>query len=209
MANIIFDFDGTIADTLEIALKFLEENAKKFQLQTISREDFRSKPLKKTLKEIGLSNYKLPSYILQLKSYLKKHISNVEVFEGIKETVKQLKFNDHKIFILSSNSSENIKLIMDLHGMTELFEKFICDSSIFGKHILLKRMLKDLHLELHSTIYVGDELRDLKACQKIGMNIILVSWGWNNLDLLKTAGPKHIANSPEALVGIINSHFSN
>jgi phosphoglycolate phosphatase len=69
-------------------------------------------------------------------------------------------------------------------------------------------MLKDLNLELHSSIYVGDELRDLKACQKIGMNIILVSWGWNNLDLLKTASPKHIANSTEALVGIINSHFS-
>ena len=53
---------------------------------------------------------------------------------------------------------------------------------------------------LSETLYIGDEVRDVKACQKIGLDIISVSWGLNNKEALYEAGSLAIVDSPSLLL---------
>jgi|GEM_PF-5165351 len=45
--NIIFDFDGTLADTLRLALAFGNENQRRFSMSAITRERFPERHIKK------------------------------------------------------------------------------------------------------------------------------------------------------------------
>ena len=60
------------------------------------------------------------------------------------------------------------------------------DARIFGKEKLFNKFLKKESIEKKNIIYVGDEIRDILACQKVGIKIISVTWGFNTrLGLMK------------------------
>ena len=48
-------------------------------------------------------------------------------------------------------------------------------------------------------IYVGDELRDIESCKKLGVPIVAVTWGYDSPQLLLSGNPDHIANTPGEL----------
>ena len=62
-------------------------------------------------------------------------------------------------------------------------------------------------MKAHEAVYVGDEVRDIVACRRIGMPIISVTWGFNSADFLASAGPNHLAQSPEELRQILETHY--
>ena len=44
-------------------------------------------------------------------------------------------------------------------------------------------------------MYVGDEVRDIEACRKVGVKIITVTWGWESPDAILKATPDFIAQT--------------
>ncbi|MBK7488721.1 MAG: HAD hydrolase-like protein [Bacteroidales bacterium] len=56
---------------------------------------------------------------------------------------------------------------------------------------------EQLHAE--RIVYVGDETRDIEACQAAGIPVIAVSWGLNRRELLASLSPDQIADRPEEL----------
>ncbi len=198
--NIIFDFDGTLADTLELALKFGQENLERFHLKEISREDFRNHSLKEVLKLIDLRWYRIPRYVLELKKYIQSNLDHVVVFPGIVGAITTLKKQSLKLFVMSSNSSENIMGVLKRFDLENCFETIVSDSSLFGKHTVLERLFKKYSLEQKSSLYIGDEVRDIEACKRFGVEMIAVSWGWDSALRLQKTGHKKIVNSVEELL---------
>ena len=70
--TIIFDFDGTIADTLESVVKIVNDHAKHFGYRKVTKEDIpylQGKKPKEILSYLGISIFKLPLWI---KKYIQK-----------------------------------------------------------------------------------------------------------------------------------------
>lgn len=63
---------------------------------------------------------------------------------------------------------------------TIVFDFIFSCRKIFGKHRIIKKAIKKNNLSINEIVYIGDEIRDIDACKKIGVNIISVSWGYNN-----------------------------
>ncbi|MCZ2845806.1 MAG: HAD hydrolase-like protein, partial [Candidatus Bathyarchaeota archaeon] len=84
-------------------------------------------------------------------------------------------------------------------------DKIISAKNLFGKDKSIKRYLKHLNLEADKIIYVGDELRDIHACQKLAVRMISVTWGFDSLELLKTGKPDYIASKPKEIMEIIGA----
>ena len=60
---------------------------------------------------------------------------------------------------------------------------------MFGKEKALKRIMKRHGLAKRSTVYVGDEPRDITASNKAGIKVIGVTWGVGGKEAFEATAP--------------------
>lgn len=207
MKAIIFDFDGTLADSLLLGLSGVNQLADRFSYQAFQDTDYlRSKGVQEIIKEdLGLKWYQYPLYLWALKRILMPQIPKLELHEAIPESLERL-VDQARLFILTSNIEPAVQHVLGRYELN-CFEGIYTDASLFRKHSKLKRLLKRHQLLPNEAVYVGDEVRDIIACRKIGMPIISVSWGFNNAKKLAEVGPDYVAHSPQELVEILETQF--
>ncbi|GBF34835.1 phosphoglycolate phosphatase [Desulfocucumis palustris] len=205
--HIIFDFDGTIADSKDSAVKLLNELAEKHKYQKINKEKLeylRTLSFVDRCKAINLPLYKIPMLKLELTKDYRKIINNFGLIEGIGNIIVQLKEADYGISIISSNSVDNINLFLNNHNI-KMFDNIFSSNNLFGKDKTLSNFLNKYALKKNEVIYIGDEYRDVVACKKTGIKIIAVAWGYDSRELLLKAVPDFFAQKPLDIIGIIES----
>jgi len=197
---IVFDFDGTIADTFEVV-----KNIAKDELGASENifKSLKDDGIRTTMEKEGISIWKLPKMALKVKSKLRE-AENINLFSGIAELMNGLK-NNYKLGIVSSNSEQDILKILERYNIQNLFEFIYSDSSIFGKHLVLKRMCKKYKIIPEGVIYVGDEDRDIIAAKKNNIKNIAVTWGFNSRERLSKVNPDFIVDAPLQIVNIVSS----
>jgi len=196
---IVFDFDGTLADTFDV-LKTIAKN--EFGAIDIDFELFKKEGAKVMLKKMNIPLWKLPEMALSVTSKLRNNI-DVKLFPDIINLLSNLK-NNYKIGIVSSNSKENIIDTLKKYNIENLFEFVYSESSIFGKHLVLKRMCSKHNINTLDVIYVGDEDRDIIAAKKIKIKNIAVTWGFNSEEKLSREKPDYLVDSPMQILEIIS-----
>ena len=77
-------------------------------------------------------------------------------------------------------------------------------SSIFGKAGALKMLIRRHRVAKSDVWMVGDELRDIEAAKKAGINCIAVTWGLQHPDTLKAAHPTYVVDSPGQILNCVN-----
>ncbi len=202
--TIIFDFDGTIADSYIITFRIYNELAEKYNLKSIPEADI---SILRTMKPFELLSYfqipfhKIPFLLFEGRSLFKKYVHELEPISGMKEVLEQLS-KKYKLGILTSNNAENVEYFLKKHKL-ELFAFIHSEKNLFGKDKALNHLLEEHNLEKSKTIYVGDEVRDIQSCQKIDMSIISVAWGFNEVGILGKHNPSYLIQHPEELLNIL------
>jgi phosphoglycolate phosphatase len=201
----IFDFDGTLADSKERAFELLSELSDKYGVRKIAREEANTlilMSMKERLKFLKVPLVQLPFMILDLKKNYASIVPFIQPFSGIKEVLLSLKQQNIHIVIISSNSVENIKLFLEKNDL-DIFETIHSQSNLFGKHRSINALLHKLKMAAQDVIYIGDEHRDIEACQKANIKIISVTWGVDPLSLLQKANPDFVADKPADILKVI------
>ena len=117
---IIFDFDGTIADTLPLLVNILNRLSGKYSYKTIEESELttlRGKTSKEILKGLGISLLKLPFVVKSAKSEFLKELELLKLVAGIKKVLLQLKKIGYKLGIVTSNSEENVKKFLKVNNL--------------------------------------------------------------------------------------------
>lgn len=206
--TIIFDFDGTIAETQDALIEIYNRIAPEFDCKQVRREDkeiLRGKRPQEFLKEYGISRIKLPFLVLKVRSELRKQLSDIKVKDGIYSVLTQLKNEGCTLGIVASNSRGNISSFLGENGLSSAFDFVYTGKHVFSKHRIIKRVLKEKQLNKNAVIFVGDETRDIDAAKKVGIPVIAVSWGFNIKEILQIQNPDLIADKPQELIEIIKS----
>lgn len=192
---IIFDFDGTLADSLEVYTKALNETfGTKYTPHKI-----RQKGTVKIIKEMNIPRFLLPLYILKARQKINKLITKISLFEDMPSVLKKL-HTKHELAIVTSNSKQNVISILKKHNLENKFE-LIEDSLVyFGKYKKIKKVIRKLNYPLNEVFYIGDETRDIEAAKKAGIRSIAVTWGFEEEKLLKKAHPSLIIKKPVDLL---------
>lgn len=208
MKAIIFDFDGTLAESLLLGLEGVNALAPKFKYQPITDTDYiRQKGMRKILKEdLRLKWYQLPGYIRSLKKVLLPKLDELTLYEGLPEVIRALDGKAH-LFILTSNISKAVNHMIDKYEL-DYFENTFTNIPAFRKHRILKRLMKRYRLRPDELVYVGDEVRDVNACRKVGIPVIGVSWGLNDHNALVKAEADHVVDTPEELLTLLESRLT-
>jgi phosphoglycolate phosphatase len=199
MTHLVFDFDGTLADSLGVGIRLYNELAEKNRYGKLTADnlaDLRKLSIRQRCEQLGVPLHKLPGLMVQISRGYRQAMQSIAFNEGIPELLKELKGRGLKLMILSSNDETNIRTFLKRHSAEEWVDDIYCSSSIFGKARLLRALMKRHGLRPDQLAYVGDEQRDVEACKEVGVKVIAVRWGADAEALLRQAGPDHIVERP-------------
>ncbi len=189
---IIFDFDGTIADTLPVFSEILDILAQKYSFKNYNpknKQALRSKSAQELMKEAGVSWWKMIFLARDAKKELNKRISETKIIVGMKDTVVSLKKKGYVILILTSNSKKNVEQFLKQNELNNYIDRMYADVGLFSKTKKIEKAIKDYKCNKKNVVYVGDELRDIESSRKAGIKIISVSWGLNSKERLEKENP--------------------
>ncbi|NOY71703.1 MAG: HAD hydrolase-like protein [Gammaproteobacteria bacterium] len=198
---VIFDFDGTLADTVHLFMDITNKAADKFnfnQIQDHERDRLRGFSARQICQHLNVAWWKIPSISVYMRSSITKHLNMINLFSGVSDMLEYLSNHDVKLAIVSSNSMRNIAYLLGPKN-TALIYAFECDTKIFGKSKRLKKIISQLEIKRHEAIYVGDEIRDMDASKKIQMASGAVAWGYTTSEALKNQFPDEFFESMEDL----------
>ncbi|MDR9403328.1 MAG: HAD-IA family hydrolase [Halothece sp. Uz-M2-17] len=203
---IIFDFDGTIADTKEAVIAISNRLAPEFGFSPLSEVEiarYENLTTREIIKQSQVSWWKIPFLIQRVKQELKREIPSIQPISGIEEALEQLKFHQFQLGIITSNSEENAIQFLRQHGLLHYFNFVQSSFHLFGKHKVIQRLLRQKQISPSVATYVGDETRDIEAAQKSGVKMVAVSWGFNSATALEKCQPEILIHHPSELSKIV------
>ncbi|MGK7930202.1 MAG: HAD hydrolase-like protein [Microcystaceae cyanobacterium] len=205
---IIFDFDGTIADTYDTFVEIVNELSGEFGYAPVEKRDLdRLKHMssREIVKEANIPLIKIPFILKRVKSELSKRTDKLTPIQGMQDCLLNLKDQGYSLGILTSNIKENVVAFLDNNHLTDTFDFIYSGTTLFGKHKVINRMLKEHHLSAKDVMYIGDETRDIQSAQKSQVVMTAVSWGFNSAQVLAKYNPDFIINQPHELLAILDS----
>lgn len=205
---IIFDFDGTLADTFDALVMISNRLALEFGYPPTTPEEIpklRNLSSREIIKKSGVSLFKMPFILRKVREYLHQEILNLKTIPGIQDALVQLKHEGYCLGILTSNSEENVKLFLKKHGMQDLFSFIYSETSLFSKDKSLLKLMKKNNFKSDDLLYVGDETRDIEASKKIQIKVIAVTWGFNSGEVLTKHNPDFLIEQPSELIEVLGS----
>ncbi|MEM7593624.1 MAG: HAD hydrolase-like protein [Cyanobacteria bacterium P01_A01_bin.83] len=203
---ILFDFDGTIADTYQAIATITNQLSREFGYKALSQEELlliKNLSSREIVKRSEISIFKLPFLVRRIRLELNKEIAELEPIPDITQVLFKLKDLDFTLGIVTSNNHDNVNIFLNKHNLTELFDYIYPGTAIFGKHRVINQAIKEHKLNKANVIYVGDETRDIRSAKKSQIPIISVSWGFNAVEILSQHQPDYLVNYPPELLRAI------
>ncbi|WP_338453325.1 HAD-IA family hydrolase [Niallia oryzisoli] len=202
----MFDFDGTLADSSDVFMQAWNTYAEQYDYYPVVKEDFiltRNLTLQQRAKQFHFPMHKLPMILPKIYRYFREHVTDVKLFDGIKEMLDTLAQTGYNISILSSNAKENIELLLRQEKIDSVAQ-VLSSSKLFGKDAVIKKFLKQKQLAPEQLLYVGDEVRDIIACNKVNVPFMWVSWGLDGFEMIEKEKPKYVVHSPKELLDTLS-----
>lgn len=199
---VIFDFDGTLADSMEKGLELLNMVLKDEGIKTISHEkleELRHKSYRDMLSEFKVPIWKVPRIAKKVRDSIANHLESITPYPHIKELLEILNNHGFYLYVLTSNNRSTVLDFLNRYSIS-VMEDVYSERNIFGKARGLKKVLKRIDIPVEHCIYVGDEVRDVEACKSIGMDVISVAWGFHAPDRLTEAEPTYLARTPKDIL---------
>jgi phosphoglycolate phosphatase-like HAD superfamily hydrolase len=138
----------------------------------------------------------VPALISRGTGMMRGNIARLQMIEGMAEVILELRRHVRSFGILTSNAPANVDLFLRSHGLREPFDFISSTSKLTGKAKHLRAIRKTFSLRHEEMLYIGDELRDVKASQKADIPVAAVTWGFNSRESLAAEKPDYLFDHP-------------
>ena len=207
---ILWDFDGTLADTLHAALGIYNRLAAERGYRTIENPHaVRDMGMRKFLATHGVPIYGVPALFATFLRELRKQVASISLNNGIANVVTALAKTGVVQCVVSSNDAETIRECLAKHGIDHCFKNICGTSRIFGKESGIRSAIESAGVRTEEAIYVGDEIRDIEAANAAGVDVAVVGWGLNSRRALLKHSPTHFVNDPPELLDLITKQAAD
>ncbi|NJK54888.1 MAG: HAD-IA family hydrolase [Pleurocapsa sp. SU_5_0] len=203
---ILFDFDGTIADTYQAIAKITNQLSTEFGYKALNQEELvliKNLSSREIVRRSEISIFKLPFLVRRVRAELSKEIAELEPIEGITQVLLELKTQGYILGIVTSNNKENVDIFLTKNQLDKLFSYIYSSTTIFGKHRVLNQVIKERQIDKSDIIYIGDETRDIRSARKSLIAVAAVSWGFNAAEILQAHQPDYLVSEPLELLEAI------
>jgi phosphoglycolate phosphatase len=188
---VLFDFDGTLADSSEWFLQRINELADEFKFRRIEEADYeqmRQYTTEQIIEHMAMPRWRLPLLMRRMRQAAAEDDGSIELFPGALRMLREVRAAGICVGIVSSNDEANIRRVFRAHA--DEIEHYECGASLFGKASKLKRVIRKSGFNARETIYIGDELRDALAARKVKIAFGAVAWGYTSIEALRREKPE-------------------
>ena len=198
---LIFDFDGTLADTFDLFLKVFDEAAAVHGFNRFDRENvdyLRTLDAQNILRHHKVPMWKLPMIMRTTRTLMAQRIRGIRLFDEIDHTLTCLHEKGATLALLTSNSRSNVLRVLgsEIAGRFSYLE---CGASLFGKRSKIKKLLAQSGFTVEESMLIGDEIRDAQAALQTGVAFGAVSWGYSTMSALLNVGAQEYFFDPREL----------
>lgn len=188
---VIFDFDGTLADSFAWFLANMNAVADRFGFRRIADsevEALRSTAPREILAQLEVPHWKLPRIARHMRRLKAAELDTIALFPGVEQMLRRLADTGIAMAMVSSDHETNVRRALG-PDICALFSHFACGASLFGKAPKFKRVMRAAGVTATQTLAIGDDLRDLEAARRAGAAFGAVAWGYTNAEALRAQAP--------------------
>ena len=204
MNTVIFDFDGTLADSLNVIVEIFQDmTGKAAGMPKSELLQLRHSPIPIVAKRLGVPLWKVPFLLWRGRRMMQKRIDEVVLYRGLDQVIKHLHTEGYRLLVLSSNSTHNVRAFLRRNKLDTYFTHMYGGVGLFSKASALRKVMARNRVHVQDCIYIGDETRDIEACQSIGLRVIAVEWGFADPKFLEKHNPTALVKTPAELLPAI------
>ena len=213
----IFDFDGTLFDTVDDVVICLNRALEVHDFPTLTSSEYVER-LGGNINEIVsliLKDKNTPENIELVKEtylpiYEESPKKNSVPFEGIKNLLEKLQDKEVFIAINSNRTTDSIKYFTDkfLPGIDFLLieghnENYQSKPSPIG----VNKILDKANVEMDEAVYIGDSKTDIATAKNAEIDCIIVTWGYGDENAYKDDYPISVVDDISQLWDALNINY--
>jgi phosphoglycolate phosphatase len=197
---VIFDFDGTLADSFPWFCRILNDVADRFGFKRTEPHEIdalRTMGARDLMRHFGVPAWKMPFIAHHIRKRKSRELGETRLFDGVEAMLRELSDAGIAIALVTSNSEANARAI--LGASADLIRVYECGVSMFGKAARFRKVLRRSGLAARDAICIGDEIRDLEAARKEEIAFGAVTWGYTVPEALVARSPAVVFRSVEEI----------
>ncbi|HDR8956840.1 HAD hydrolase-like protein [Burkholderia vietnamiensis] len=199
---IAFDFDGTLADSLDCFLSALTDASRLHGFRDATpelRPALRGMSAREIIRALDVPVWKVPRVTLDVRRLMRPRLTQVELFPGVAATFDALAARGIRIAIATSNSEDVVRDRLGPHA-SGCVDTFACGIPLFGKARRLRALVHEAGVQPADVLYVGDEIRDAEAARRARIAFQGVAWGYTTPHALQPHCDTPLLPSLDALL---------
>lgn len=203
---VIFDFDGTLADSFPWVLQTVDEVADRFKFRRLREgeiDELRHCDAREVMRRLGVPRWKLPMIARYVRTRMAADVDQIRLFPGAGEMIDQLADAGLRLAVVSANGEPTIRTVLGPHARR--ISAIAGGVSLFGKRGKLLRMSRLTGVEPRRVMVIGDEIRDLNAAKAAQMHFGAVAWGLTRPEAMEAGKPealfRKMSDIPKVVLG--------
>lgn len=207
-----FDLDGTIIDSSVGITNSVMYALKRFGIEETDRTSlykFIGPPLTESFERFyGFDEEKAVEAVRVYREYYAdKGIFEIEVYDGIAETVKALKKAGKKVVVATSKPEVFARRIMEHIGLAEYFD-YIAGMGLDGarntKAEVIEYAIEECQLlDKEKILMIGDREHDVIGAKKIGVDCVGVLYGFGSREEFEEVGATYIVEKATDVLAFV------
>lgn len=211
---IIFDWDGTLMDSIGLIVEAMHYAAQKNGL-TITDEATKGIIGIALAEAIALlfpnDSDKHEKILTDYAEFYTQHSNKDKLFDGIKSLLETLHSQGKVLAIATGKKRRGLQRVLPNSGVEPLFSITKTADETAGKPnpLMLEQILAETGKTLEEAVFVGDSVHDIRMANAIiykgkkGMDSIAVSYGCEKSEILTKEHPTVIVGSVQTLITVL------
>jgi phosphoglycolate phosphatase len=200
---VIFDWDGTLMDSVDRIVSSMQSAAKVVGLTIPSNEAAKQiiglsiPEALKTLFE-GITDEQIEIMRLQYKyEYLEGDTTPTPLFANATNLLTLLKEQNKLLAVATGKGRDGLNRVLKVSETSTFFNTTRCAGEMPSKPDpeMINSILAELDIAPHEAIMIGDTSHDLKMAQNAGVDSIGVTFGVHDREVLSQFKPKVVVDS--------------
>lgn len=201
---ILFDFDGVIADSFDVAFDTV-----KTICPAITKEDYQ-KRFEGNIHEVkhpeSFHSNECKHDLDWFDIYVPKMKEKAKLFAGMEKLIFGLE-KEYMLVIISSTITFPIEEFLALHNLREHFD-WVMGSDVHTSKVEKIKMVFDKYsVKPEDCIFITDTLGDIREASKMNVPSIGVTWGFSTPEVLERGNPLKLVDTPDQLASAIVEHL--
>ena len=202
---ILFDFDGVIADSYQLAFE-IQKTICPHLTEDIYQKRFEGN-INDWEEPINVHTEECRHDIDFFTEYIPRMKNEVQIVSGIKEGVIRLEKN-YTLIVISSTITSPIQEFLERHDLANHFAQIMGNDVHKSKVEKIKMVFEKYDVGAKDCVFITDTLGDMYEAEKMSVGVIGVIWGFHTSETLLRGKPFRLVEKPNDLLTAVADYFN-